>query len=176
MLGLETANLIIQELNEDRDARLMLALLNDSDFLQNIGDRGVRSEDDARNYLLNGPIAMYRTHGFGMYKVSMKNGTAIGICGLVKRAGLDGVDIGFALLPDFRGLGFALESAQAVMEYAKNELGLQRILAITQPENTPSIRLLEKLGLNRESNVVLPGETEVLDLMVWHKEAAEINN
>ncbi|WP_444891891.1 GNAT family N-acetyltransferase [Microbulbifer sp. TRSA001] len=172
MLKLETSSLVIQELNEDRDTMLMLALLNDSDFLQNIGDRGVRTEVEARHYILNGPIAMYREHGFGMYKVSLKDGTAIGICGLVKRDGLDGVDIGFAFLPDYRGRGFALESAQAVMAYAKKKLGFQRILAITQPENTPSIRLLEKLGLNCESNVALPGETKELLLMTWQKEAS----
>ncbi|WP_444940887.1 GNAT family N-acetyltransferase [Microbulbifer sp. ZKSA004] len=176
MLRLETDNLVIQELNEDRDNGLMLALLNDADFLKNIGDRGVRTKSEARNYILNGPIAMYREHGFGMYKVSLKNGTAIGICGLIKREGLNGADIGFAFLPDYRGQGFALEAAKAVMMYARDTLGLTRILAIAQPENKPSIRLLEKLGLAQEKQIVLPGETEKLILMAWNKDAAEITN
>ncbi|MCO1336048.1 GNAT family N-acetyltransferase [Microbulbifer sp. OS29] len=168
MFKLETANLILQELNEHQDTDLILELLNDTAFLKNIGDRGIRTKEDARNYILNGPIAMYRQHKLGMYKVSLKNGTPIGTCGLVKREELDDVDIGFAFLPAFRRQGFAFESAQAVMQYAQQELGLKRILAIALPDNQPSIRLLQKLGLNAKKNIVLPGKTETLLLMAWH--------
>ncbi|WP_444896254.1 GNAT family N-acetyltransferase [Microbulbifer sp. ANSA003] len=175
MFKLETDNLIIQEINAEQDSTLILSLLNDSAFLQNIGDRGVRTKEDAYQFILNGPVAMYREHGFGMYKVSLKDSTAIGICGLVKRAGLDGIDIGFAFLPDFRGRGFALESAQAVMQYAREELGLRRILAIAQPSNTPSIKLLKKLGLSAEKEIVLPGETKTVLLLAWQQEVMEKN-
>lgn len=119
MLKLDTPRLALSELSE-QDAPLMLAVLNDADFLRNVGDRGVRTVDDARRYIVDGPIAMYRQYNFGMYKVELKDGTAIGLCGLLRRDGLEDADIGFAFLPDYRGQGYALEAAEAVMGYARD--------------------------------------------------------
>ncbi|WP_445365090.1 GNAT family N-acetyltransferase [Microbulbifer sp. ANSA001] len=169
MFQIKTPNLVLLELGHD-DAELMLNLLNDSDFLQNIGDRGVRNLEQARQYIENGPVSMYRQHGFGLYKVELKDGTAIGICGLIRRNGLDDVDIGFAFLPQYRGKGYALEASQAIMLHGQKALGLLRIVAITRPDNTPSIKLLEKIGLKTEKRITLPGETEELLLMAWEAE------
>lgn len=171
MIKLQTPRLNLCELS-NQDAPLMLAVLNDPDFLRNVGDRGVRTIDDASRYITDGPVAMYRQYDFGMYKVELKDGTAIGLCGLVKRDGLEDVDIGFAFLPDYRGQGYALEAAQAVLQYGHEVIGLQRIVAIALPDNTPSVRLLEKIGLHFEKTLTLPGENQELSLMVSQPETS----
>ncbi|MFV8783536.1 GNAT family N-acetyltransferase [Microbulbifer sp. SA54] len=171
---LSTDRLQLRELTDsDRDAQFTLALVNDPDFHRFIGDRGVRTLEEARNYLERGPLAMYRQHGFGMYCVELKNGTPIGQCGLIRREGLDDIDIGFAFLPGYRGSGYAGEAAQAVMDWAKQVLGLSRILAIASPDNAASIRLLEKLGLQAEGHITLPGSDETLLLLGWQDAEAQ---
>lgn len=168
MYLLSTERLQLRQLTDsDNDAQFTLALVNDPDFHRYIGDRDVRTLEDARGYNQRGPIAMYRERGFGMYRVELKDGTAIGQCGLLKRDGLDDVDIGFAFLPEYRGQGYALEAAQAVMTRGESEHGLTRIVAITTPDNRASIALLERLGLRRERMIRLPGSTENLILMGW---------
>lgn len=147
MKVLETDRLILRWLSTD-DAKFILGLLNEPSFLRFIGDKGVRTLDDARNYILNGPVDMYNRLGFGLYLTELKDGgVPIGICGLIKREGLENVDIGFAFLPKFWARGYAYESAAAVMAYGKTVLGLNRIVAITSPDNYASGRLLEKLGM-----------------------------
>jgi RimJ/RimL family protein N-acetyltransferase len=156
MITLETGRLILSQFSLD-DAAFILELLNDPSFLQFIGDRGVRTLEDARGYLLNGPMDSYARNGFGLYLTKLKDGDIpIGICGLVKRDGLEDVDIGYAFLPQFWSKGYATESASAVMDYGRNVLGLSRIVAITSPDNEGSIRVLEKLGLRFEKMVALP--------------------
>ncbi|WP_105103631.1 GNAT family N-acetyltransferase [Microbulbifer pacificus] len=168
MYLLNTDRLQLRKLTDsDDDARFTLALMNDPDFHRYIGDRGVRTVEDARSYLQRGPIAMYCEHGFGMLRVELKDGTPIGQCGLLKRDGLDDVDIGFAFLPEHRGRGYALEAAQGVMQWGESELGLTRIVAIATPDNRASLGLLERLGLRRERMIRLPGGTENLILMGW---------
>lgn len=138
------------------DAEFILELLNDPSFLRFIGDKGVRTLDDARNYVLNGPADMYNRLGFGLYLTELKDGgVPIGLCGPIKRVGLEDVDIGFAFLPKFRGKGYAYESAAAVMAYGKTVLGLKRIVAITSPDNDASGALLERLGLRFEKMIRL---------------------
>jgi RimJ/RimL family protein N-acetyltransferase len=133
-------------LGED-DALFMLGLLNEPSFIRNIGDRGVRTMDDARAYISAGPAASYARFGFGLYRVELKATRAsIGICGILKRDELPEPDIGFAFLPAYWSQGFALESAAAVTDYARDVIGLPRLLAIVNPSNGSSIRLLEKLG------------------------------
>lgn len=174
MFKLETPNLVLRQLTEE-DAALMLAVLNDPDFLRNVGDRGVRTEEDARRYIIDGPVAMYRQYGFGMYKVEVKSGDAIGLCGLVKRDGLDDVDIGFAFLPDYRGQGYALEAAKAVMQDGRERMALQRIVAIARPDNKPSVRLLKKIGLQAERKITLPNDDTELLLMAWEDGPVQIS-
>jgi len=156
----ETPRLVLRRL-EERDAEFVFTLVNDSAWLQFIGDKGVRTLDDARAYLRNGPIDMYAKHGHGLYCVETKaDGEAIGMCGLIKRDTLPDVDLGYAFLPQARGGGYAYEAASATMTYARETLNLQRILAIVSPGNERSIALLEKLGFRFEKSLRLPPKEE----------------
>lgn len=147
---LETDRLILRRLSVE-DAKFILELLNDPSFLRFIGDKKVRSLDDARSYILSGPIASYERFGFGLFLTELRERSVpIGICGLLKRDTLEDVDIGFAFLPEFCGQGFGFESAKATMTYGKDVIGLKRIVAITSPDNDASIALLEKLGFTFE--------------------------
>lgn len=142
---LETRRLVLRRLSLD-DAGFILELLNDAAFLRHIGDKGVRSADQARAYIQTGPVASYERFGFGLFLVALKGGEPIGICGLLKRDALDDADLGFAFLPSFRAQGYAFESAEATLAHAQAAWGLTRVLAVTSPDNVASIGLLEKLG------------------------------
>ena len=167
MTILETERLRLRQLSAD-DAPFILRLLNDPDWLQFIGDKSVRTLDDAREYLRKGPIAMYAREGFGLYLAVLKErDVPVGLCGLIQRDGLNDVDIGFAFLPAYRGLGYATESAAAVIAHGRTTLGLARIVAITSSDNTRSTRLLERLGFAREQLVRLPGDTEDVQLFAF---------
>ena len=151
MLVLETERLLLRPFTTDKDAAFILTLLNEPSFLQYIGDKKVRNLDDARQYLLNGPIASYEKNSFGLLCVELKDSqTWIGMCGLLKREELPEPDIGFAFLPDFWNKGYAIEAAAAVMKDARERLQLNRILAIVNPDNYASMKLLERLGLRFE--------------------------
>lgn len=164
---LETDRLEMVELDARRDANFMLALLNEPSFIRFIGDRGVRDVAQARQYLLDGPIASYRENGFGMYLVRRKrDGDHVGVCGLVKRPQLDDVDIGFAFFPQYWSLGYASEAAAAVLHMARNQLGLERIVAITDVENHGSARVLEKIGLHFHSLIEFSPDEPPLRLFV----------
>lgn len=164
MTVLETDRLRLRRLST-ADAAFILALLNEPSWLRFIGDKGVRTLDDARRYILSGPMDSYRRLGFGMYLVELKDGgTLIGICGLVKRDSLEDVDIGFAFLPQFWGMGYAYESASAVMAFGRNVLGLSRIVAVTAPDNDGSVRVLEKLGLRFHKAVRLSEDDKEISL------------
>ena len=147
MANLETERLLLREITTD-DAAFLLRLLNEPSFISNIGDRNVRTIEDAKRYALNGPIASYEQHGFGLYLVVLKEtGEAMGICGLVKREVFADADIGYAFLPEYWGKGYAIEATAATKGYAFGQLGQRRLLAIVNPENESSIKLLKKLGL-----------------------------
>ena len=159
---LETPRLRLEFLTLD-DAAFMLALLNEPSFLENIGDRGVRTLGQARDYLRVGALASYAEHGYGLYRVdAVSTGEATGICGLVRREGLDHADIGFAFFPRFWGQGYAVESATAVKTWALGDLGLDCLLAITNPGNTGSIRVLEKIGLALDRRIRFAEDSEEL--------------
>jgi len=154
---IETERLLLRQLRED-DEPFMLALLNEPSFWENIGDRGVRTLADARAYIANGPVASYARHGYGLYLVELKpEGAPIGICGLLKREYLEDPDIGFAFRPQYWSFGYACESATAVMEHARRHFWLGRIVAITAPDNTGSINVLRKIGLQYERTIEVPG-------------------
>ena len=155
MIVIESDRLQLRRIELD-DAEFLLDLLNQPSFLHFIGDKGVRTLDDARNYILSGPVASYQRFGFGMYLTLLKEARIpIGICGLLKRDSLEDVDVGFAFLPQFWSKGYAFESASAVMAYGRNALGLGRIVAVTSPDNHGSIHILEKLGLRFETMIRL---------------------
>ena len=168
MQVLETERLVLRHLTLD-DAAFMQVLVNDPTWLRFIGDRGVRSIDDAREYLRKGAMASYAQHGFGLYMTELKEGAQpIGICGLVKRDTLPDVDVGFALLPQFAGHGYAGEAAAAVMEHARSKFGLTRVVAITNPDNHGSIRVLEKIGLSFERLIRVAAGADELALYAWN--------
>jgi RimJ/RimL family protein N-acetyltransferase len=169
MYILETDRLTIRRLTID-DAPFILELLNDPAFLRFIGDKGVRTLADAEQYILKGPMESYERLGFGLYLVAVKaSQLPIGICGLIKRETLEAADIGFAFLPDFRAQGYGFESAQAVRDYGWDVLGLKKILAITDPENLSSMRLLEKIGLSFERFIRLAPESPEIRLYSTEK-------
>jgi RimJ/RimL family protein N-acetyltransferase len=145
----ETARLRVRTATPD-DHAFFYALVNDPDFIEHIGDKGIRTLQEARTALLSGPIAMQEERGHSLYVVELKGrASPIGMCGLIKRDSLDEVDIGYAYLPEWRGHGYAYEAAQAVLAYAPT-LGIQRLLAIASPSNLPSNGLLCKLGMRFE--------------------------
>ena len=165
MIVLETERLILRPFRSE-DAEFILALLNEPSFLRYIGDKAVRTVEDAEQYILNGPVASYERHGFGLCLVELKDThTPIGMCGLLKRAELPDPDIGFAFLPDFWNKGFAFESAAAVLKDARERLNLARILAITNQDNEPSIKLLQKLGLQIERVIKISTDSAELFLL-----------
>ena len=160
---IETKRLILRKFTVE-DAAFMLELLNTSDWLRFIGDRNVRTLEQAEQYLLNGYIKSYQNYGFGFYVVVVKETQeSIGICGIVKRESLEDVDIGFAFFQQFMGKGYGYESAIAVLSYALNDLKIKRIVAIVDPENVVSVALIKKIGLQFEKMIqVSPKDIELM--------------
>jgi len=166
MTVLETERLSLRPISVD-DAEFILALLNEPSFLRYIGDKQVRNLEDARQYILNGPVASYERHGLGLLLVELKGSTTpIGMCGLLKRDELPEPDIGFALMPDFCNKGLAFEAAAAVLQDARDRLKLERILAITSLDNDASIKLLERLGFKFDHITRLAPDREEIRLFV----------
>ena len=163
---LSTARLVLRRLTTE-DAQFIFELLNDPDFLRFVGDKGVRSLDHAREYILSGPVASYAQHGFGLWLVELKDSNIpVGMCGLLKRDALDDVDIGFAFLHPYRSNGYAFESASAVVEYARHTLGLRRIVAIADRDNAGSLRVLEKIGMTFDRIIQLSDDSTPIHLLV----------
>jgi RimJ/RimL family protein N-acetyltransferase len=164
MIVKKTGRLILRQLTIN-DADFILKLVNEPSWLQFIGDRGVHTNADAQNYILQGPVNSYERLGFGLYLVELKeNRIPIGICGLIKRDALQDVDIGFAFLPEYWGKGYGFEAASAVLALGKKKFGLKRIVAVTNPDNARSIRLLEKLGLHFKQMVRIPPDSSEIEL------------
>jgi RimJ/RimL family protein N-acetyltransferase len=162
---LKTERLVLRHLGP-ADAPFILRLLNEPSWLENIGDKGVRTTAEAQRYIETGPAEMYGRLGFGLYQVRLTISDApIGMCGLLKRETLEDVDLGFAFFPEFWGNGYAREAAAAVLSYARNRLGLARIVAITARNNDASRRVLEKLGFELERSVQI--ETGGEELLLY---------
>jgi RimJ/RimL family protein N-acetyltransferase len=155
----ESARLVMRRVRGD-DAAFIFALLNDPDWIRYIGDKNIRTHDDARRYIDATLIAMTARNGFGLDVVVRKaDGVPIGLCGLIKRDALEDVDVGFAFLPAFRGEGYAREAAAAALAYGASAFGLRRVAAITSTGNARSIHLLESLGFTFQSVIELwPGD------------------
>jgi ribosomal-protein-alanine N-acetyltransferase len=158
---LRTARLQLRALGAD-DAEFVHRQLNTPGWLRFIGDRGVRSIADAARYIEERVIAQYRAYGFGMYVLERGPAEPLGLCGLVQREGLPQPDLGFALLEHCWGHGYAFEAAQAVLAHARERLAIPRVLAIVDPDNERSARLLEKLGFRREGTIRLAPESTPL--------------
>jgi len=167
---LTTERLYIREFNNN-DCDFILRLLNTPGWLQFIGDRNIKNPEDAQQYLTNGPYKSYAENGFGLSAVCLKNETLpIGMSGLIKRDTLETVDIGFCFLPGYEGLGYAYEAASALLAYAKKDLDIDRVLAITSKDNDKSVALLKRLGFVFDKNVVLANDPEELflfEIKLW---------
>ena len=164
MTLLETERLLINMITQD-DASFLYALMNDKDWILNIGDRGIRTIEDAEDFIKTRFFKSYKENGFGFYSMVIKDTLEmIGIVGLVNREGLEHIDIGYGILPEFRGQGFAYEATKAVYDYSQDTLKLKKIVAIVNPDNIRSIKLLQKLGLNFEKMVRLPDEDNDIKL------------
>jgi len=161
---IETERLQLRPLrDDDADGAMMLELLNDPGFHQHIGDRGVRTLPQARQYIRAGALKSYAANGFGMYAVERRaDGAWLGNAGLVRRDGLPTADIGYALLQRHQGQGYALEAARGVLGYAHDVLGIGALCAIVAPGNPRSVRVLEKLGFAADGTTRLPGKDESL--------------
>jgi RimJ/RimL family protein N-acetyltransferase len=169
MIVLETDRLFLRHFTSD-DAAFILRLLNEPSFIQNIGDKGVRTLEQASSYLLEGPIKSYQIHGHGLYLVALKESReSLGMCGLLKRDHFDDVDIGYAFLPEHWSKGYAFESASAVLEFGLKVLGRTKILAIVSPGNAASIKVLVKLGFSFSKFVQTPSDNSEVALYEWHQ-------
>ncbi len=161
---LETERLILRQFTID-DTKFILELVNSQGWIANIGDRNIKTNEQAKVYLQNGPLKSYTLNGFGLWLVEVKSDkTSIGMCGIIKRDNLENPDIGFAFLPAFTGKGFAYEIANATLAFAINTLKIPVILGITIPANKASIKLLEKIGLKFSKTFNLPNNPNALML------------
>jgi [ribosomal protein S5]-alanine N-acetyltransferase len=162
--SLKTERLILRKLNLE-DSLFIVELLNSPGWLKFIGDRGVKTEEDAKLYLQNGPLLSYEINGFGLYLVELlETGDPIGMCGILKRGSLENPDLGFAFLPEFMGKGYAYEAAKAVVNYGREQLRIETLLAITMSENATSIKLLGKVGMKYHGMVKSPYSKDNLNL------------
>ncbi len=160
MVVLETPRLRLRQFVL-ADAAYIVEQVNDPLWRKYIGQRDVQNDEDARAYLVRGQLAMYERHGFGLWAVETRaDNTVVGMCGLIRREGLDDVDIGFALLPLQRGQGYALEAAAATLRHGHEVLALARIVAITAPDNQRSAALLAAIGMHYEKTVHLGEHAE----------------
>ena len=160
----ETQRLIVREATES-DASFIKTLLNSPNWLEFIGDRNIKTEEDAKNYINNALVNSYKTNGYGLFLVALKqNNKLIGMSGFVKRDYLSHPDIGFAMLPEYEGKGYSYEAANAVMDYGQNVLKASKIYAITDEGNIKSQNLLKKIGLKQNGTITPPNSDEELIL------------
>ncbi|MEO6447266.1 MAG: GNAT family N-acetyltransferase [Gemmatimonadaceae bacterium] len=161
---LETPRLSLRHMTLD-DAPFILELLSDADFIRFIGHKGVHNLDDAQRYITTGPLASYEKNGFGLYLVELRETRdSVGMCGFVKRDTLPHCDIGYAFVPRYRGRGYVVEAASAMLEYGRDVLAITRVLAITDPDNERSIRVLEKIGLRFDGLLQLTPDAPAIRL------------
>lgn len=157
------------------DAPFIVTMLNDPSFIEHVGDKGVRSLDDAQRYLLDGPLASYERHGHGLWRIDLREcGTTIGMAGILKRDCLDDVDLGYSFLPAYWGRGYAFEVTSAVMTYARTQLGFSRIVAVVNEDNEASIKVLTKLGFTFQRMICFDTAGEGLPLYVSNGPPPEI--
>jgi [ribosomal protein S5]-alanine N-acetyltransferase len=163
---LQTDRLILRKMSTE-DASFILEMLNDPEFIKFVGDRKVRTLEDAERYIAQGPTATYESHGYGYYVVELKEtGVPIGMCGLRARNGLDAPDLGYSFLSAYRGRGYATEAAAALLQYARTVLGLSTVTAICSPDHNASIAVLKKIGFSYDRDLRLPGDEVELSLFV----------
>ncbi|WP_028889680.1 GNAT family N-acetyltransferase [Tenacibaculum ovolyticum] len=165
-LKFETERLFIRPTSEE-DAELIQQIMSTPKFIKYVGDRKINSIEDAKKYIQTKMLPQLHKLGFSSYTLITKiDGNKVGTCGLFNREGIDGIDIGFGLLPQYEGLGYAYEASNRVMKAAFEDFKLKAIKGITSKENISSQRLLEKLGLEMTGTTKLPDENEEILLYV----------
>ena len=158
----QTPRLELQKLTTD-DAPLLLAVWNDPAFIRFVADRGIRNETEARVAIVEGPLDMYTRYGYGPYRIVRKSDrAAVGVCGLFRRPFLEDPDLGYAVLPGFRGEGYASEAARQVLVIAAIVFGLARVKALIAPANAASIHVIEKLGFRFEKRCSIDEKSDTL--------------
>jgi len=163
---LETDRLCLRHFTFE-DAPFIIELLNEQSYIRNIGDKKVRTPDDAKNHLTNGPMDSYNKNGFGLYCVELKETrTAIGTCGLLKRDFIEFMDIGYAFLPQFWSKGYAYDATAGLLKHSKKAFDLSKVAAIVNSDNDSSIRLLEKLGFFYQKMISLPETQKTVQLYI----------
>jgi len=148
--SISTERLTLRPLNSD-DAEFILALFNQPDCLKFIGDRNIRTLEDAEQYIINGPQKSYQEHGFGMMAITLPSGVVVGLCGILKRDEYDLPDIGYAILSEYYRNGYALESCQGILSHYKEQ---KQLLALTHPDNVGSKNVLLKLGFQFHKEIL----------------------
>ncbi|PZD79246.1 GNAT family N-acetyltransferase [Mesonia sp. K7] len=149
------------------DSQFIFDLLNSPKWIKYIGQRNINSPKEAENYIKVKMIPQLEKMGFSNYTVIRKEDQQkMGTCGLYNRKGIDGVDIGFAFLPDYEKKVYAYEAAFQIKQAAFEDFGLKKLNAITIKENLSSRKLIEKLGLTFVQNIRIPGDEEELMLYV----------
>ncbi|GGH45214.1 GCN5 family acetyltransferase [Mangrovimonas yunxiaonensis] len=153
MIVAETPRLIISTFTT-ADAPFLISLLNTPSYLKYVGDKNIKTLTAAKNHIKERHLKSYKEHGFGFYKLQLKTTQeTIGSCGLARRAELDHVDLGFAFLPEHEGHGYGHEASLKIMQLAKTQFNLKKLVAITLPTNQNSIKLITKLGFALEKKV-----------------------
>ena len=160
----ETKRLVLRKITAE-DAKFILRLVNDQSFVQNIGDKGLKNLDDAKQFILEGYWTNQEHPGYGMFLIELQDGgIPIGSCGLLYRKVLDVTDIGFAFLPEYWNRGFAFEAAEAILKYGHSTLKINKIVGLTTADNLGSIKLLKKLGMTFKKTVKMSDEDPGTDL------------
>ncbi len=160
MKQFETERLTLRQMDIS-DAVFLVNVMNTPKWLKFIGDRNVHSEEDGVKYITDRVLSQYERLGYSNFTVIRKSdGAKVGVCGLYDRPGLEGIDIGFAFLPEYEGMGYGFEAASKIKDAAFNVFEIPKLCAITSKENVASQRLLEKIGLKPMGAIVLPGEEE----------------
>ncbi len=151
------------------DASFILDLVNTPQWIEHIGDRTIHNIEDATSYIKSLRLP-YGSYGYGFYAMRLTDSDRlIGLCGIIKRMGLDDPDLGFALMPEHEGEGYMFEMCEALLKHAFVKLGLSRVVAITTDQNTRSKKLLERLKMKYEKDVKLPKDPETLKLYVHER-------
>lgn len=97
-------------------------------------------------------LGHWMVKGFGFFHIDEKTtGRYVGRVGLLDPHGWPEPEIGWSLMPDALGLGYATEAARAARDYAYGTLGWTTAISLIDPDNTPSRRVAERLGAQFES-------------------------
>lgn len=154
---LETERLILRPHTMD-DVEPAYQMNLDEEVSRFTGDGGVQSREEIHRRIKEDVLGDYAKYGFGRFAVILKSENKfIGFSGLKYLPDLDEVDLGYRLMRAYWGKGYATESAKTSLEFGFHELQLSKIIALALPENTASIRIMEKLGFTFDQMIVEDG-------------------